>query len=282
MFRNPQQREDATDTLENHSTDVDFSSNDSYSPTITIQPQLTGATRRAIPILTPWQHTTIPQLIPVSGLDILSTAEQLHIQQTVELNDLLANEASENRYTVKVPQGDTVYYASEQSSSCQRLCFGPSRSFTLKMYDQTQQEALELRRRLACGNCSLWCYLQAMEVWVPPNELVGTVEQKMNLNMPLFLVYNRMREPMYWIEGPAMCACLAFGKDAHFKIYNSDRTTQVGSINRQWDQIQLAYNLCVHFPGRSIDTKRKALLLGAAFLLEYMYFFKTTGCRCAC
>lgn len=73
---------------------------------------------------------------------------------------VLAHEESENRYSIKVPNGETIYYASEISSSFQRMCFGASRSFTLKLYDRTHQEALEIKRRLACGTCSFWCYLQ--------------------------------------------------------------------------------------------------------------------------
>lgn len=67
---------------------------------------------------------------------------------------------SENRYTVKVPRGETLYYASESSTSFQRTCFGSSRSFSMRLYDQTQQEALHLKRRLACGSVSFCCYLQ--------------------------------------------------------------------------------------------------------------------------
>lgn len=73
---------------------------------------------------------------------------------------VLANVESENRYIIKVPQGETLYCASETSASCERMCFGSSRSFVMKVYDQTQQEAFEFRRRLACGSCSFWCYLQ--------------------------------------------------------------------------------------------------------------------------
>lgn len=49
--------------------------------------------------------------------------------------------------------------------------------------------------------------------------------------------------------------------------------TQVGSINRQWDQAQVVYNLCIKFPSSGIDTKRKALILAAGFLLVNYYLF---------
>lgn len=59
-----------------------------------------------------------------------------------------------------------------------------------------------------------------MEVWTTPGELTGVIEQQMNLSVPVFFVYNRHREIIYRIEGPSMCACISFGKDAHFKVQN--------------------------------------------------------------
>lgn len=67
---------------------------------------------------------------------------------------------SEKRYIIKKGEGEAIYYAAERSSSFQRLCFGSRRYFEMTLYDRTQQKAFELRRRLACGACSFWCYLQ--------------------------------------------------------------------------------------------------------------------------
>ncbi|KAF5294210.1 hypothetical protein FQA39_LY13458 [Lamprigera yunnana] len=273
--------------LENHTTDLGFPIFPEEE-TITMQP--TSATntvaviRRPIPVSTiDWQTTNASQFIALQGLDFLVGAEQLHVQQTVELNDLLANVESENRYTIKVPQGETLYYASEISSSCERMCFGSTRSFIMSLYDQTQQEAIRFRRKLACGSCLFWCYLQVLEVWIPTEEFVGTVKQQFSPSIPTFLVFNKDDDIIYRIEGPTVCACTSLGKDAHFKIYSPDGMTQVGSINHHWDQILVAYNLSIQFPGRSVDTRHKALLLGASFLLEYMYYQTSRLSRyCTC
>lgn len=76
---------------------------------------------------------------------------------------VLTNIESENRYTVKVPRGETLYYATENSTSFQRTCFGSSRAFNMRLYDQTQQEALHFKRRLACGSFGFCCYLQVRQ-----------------------------------------------------------------------------------------------------------------------
>ena len=73
---------------------------------------------------------------------------------------VFTNVGSENRYKVKIPGGDTLYIGNEASTNFQRCCFGSSRSYTMRLFDRTQQEAMEFKRRLACGNCPFMCYLQ--------------------------------------------------------------------------------------------------------------------------
>ncbi|XP_057657758.1 uncharacterized protein LOC130894789 [Diorhabda carinulata] len=222
---------------------------------------------------------------PTNGLGFLLDVNQLIIQQTIELVDLIANVASENRYTVKVPRGDTIYYATESSSNFQRNCLGSGRSFSMRLYDKTQQEALIFERRLACGTCTFWCYLQKMEVWIPPGELVGTISQNISISMKTsFNICNRHDEIIYKIEGPNSFGCI-LGKSQNFQIFNYDGSTQIGSIIYQWDNIQVSYNLLLQMPSNITETRHKALLLGSAFLLEYMYFEqskKKTYCRCIC
>lgn len=288
MFRAPQDNdEEASNALETHATELDLPVFYDHTA-ITSQPtsgmDTESVVRRPIPVSTiDWQTTNVSQFVPLTGLDFLIGAEQLLVQQTIELHDLLRNVESENRYTVKVPRGETLYYASESSTSCQRMCFGTTRSFIMTLYDQTQQEAMQFRRRLACGGCIFWCYLQVLEVWIPPGELIGVIQQQISPSTPTFLIYNKDNSIIYRIEGPSTCACTSLGKDAHFKVYSSDGMTQVGSINHQWDQILADYHLCVQFPSRSIEARHKALLLGASFLLEYMYYQSSKLSRyCTC
>lgn len=72
----------------------------------------------------------------------------------------MSSVSSECRYTVKIPRGDTIYFASESSESFQRTCFGSGRSFTMRLYDRAQQEVVQFKRRLACGSFTFCCYLQ--------------------------------------------------------------------------------------------------------------------------
>ncbi|XP_044257430.1 phospholipid scramblase 1-like isoform X1 [Tribolium madens] len=251
------------------------------------QERLNQGTRRPIPVSTiDWQTSMTSHFSPLHGLDFLKDVHQIIIQQTVELTDLMASLESENRYTVKVPRGETIYYATESSTSFQRTCFGSSRAFTMRLYDPTQQEAIQFRRRLACGSCcSVFFYLQDLEVWIPPGEYLGKITQKFNATKPCFVLYNKQMDIIYRIEGPESAFGCMWSKNHNFQIFTSDGLTQIGSIIHQWDQVQVAYNLYMQMPGQENNTRHKALLLGAAFLLEYMYFEsakKRKGCKCIC
>lgn len=228
--------------------------------------------RRPIPVSTvDWQSRNNDQFFPISGLDFLRGVQMVGIEQTVELSDLMANVSLEKRYLVRVPQGgETLYRGSEESTNFQRSCFGSSRAFNMTLYDHTQQEVLLLKKRFTC--CAL-LFLEQLEIWASPGELIGTVEQLLSFSVPTFLVHDRHKNLQYRIEGPPLgCGCIVTSKDIYFRIYTGDGRTHIGNINNQWDQISGNYNLLVTFPNRRDDTRHKALLLGAAFLFEFLYF----------
>lgn len=221
---------------------------------------------------------------PINGLDFMRNADQLIIQQNCDLTDLMAD--TENRYTVKIPareNAEAIYYATESSKSWHRMCFGSGRSFNMRLYDKTDQEAMSFKRRLACGYCTFCCHLQKMEVWIPPGELVGTVSQRWQPFKTAFEVCNRHDQTLYVIEGPDSFSC--FHKGQMFQIYTSDRLTQIGSIVQQWDPVSVRYQLLLQMPSSITDNRHKALLLGSAFLVEYMFFESnqkklSLGCIC--
>ncbi|CAG9759457.1 unnamed protein product [Ceutorhynchus assimilis] len=221
---------------------------------------------------------------PINGMDFLRNADQLIIQQNCDLTDLMAD--TENRYTVKIPareNAEAIYYATESSKSCQRMCFGSGRGFNMRLYDKTDQEAMSFKRRLACGYFTFCFKLQKMEVWSPPGELVGTICQKWKLCKISFEVLNRHEQVLYIIEGPTSFAC--FHKAEMFQIYTSDGASQIGTIVHQWDPVSVRYQLLLQMPSSITDNRHKSLLLGAAFLVEYMFFESSRkklslGCVC--
>lgn len=75
---------------------------------------------------------------------------------------------SENRYIVRVPHGEALYIASEASSQTQRCLCGSGRSFVMHLHDNTRQEAMVLKRRLAAASCCFPCRLQVKKITFIP------------------------------------------------------------------------------------------------------------------
>ncbi|XP_049770976.1 phospholipid scramblase 2-like [Schistocerca cancellata] len=218
-----------------------------------------------------WQTTSFTHFIPLSGLDFLTVADQLIIQQTVELQDILATVESENRYLVKVPHGEVLYYAAEASGTLQRMFCGSSRGFYMKLFDQTRQQAILLKRKLACANCCCGCYLQEMKLFTPGGVLLGSVEQEWTLINPSFIVRDSDGNIEYVIEGPQHFPCTNYDGTT-FRVLSRDGLTQLSTIVHEWNNLTGDFNIIVTFPTDNLHPKMKAVFLGAGFLLEYMFF----------
>lgn len=235
---------------------------------------------------------TISQgMVPYSGMHLLAGVEAVEIQQTVELTDLLASVESENRYVVRSPvTGDTLLVAAETSSPYQRQFVGSSRGLRMRVYDPSRQEALHLSRRLACGAgpCGLLgccCYLQRVDVVLPPGRPLGSVVQTWSMFVPVLNVEDVVGTVLYRIEGPSVAPWVCTIKEAVFKITSRDGLVELGSISHHWKSTQSTYTTVVIFPSAELSIHHKALLLSAAFLLEYMYFEsskKKTWLPCCC
>ncbi|XP_063218939.1 phospholipid scramblase 1-like isoform X2 [Bacillus rossius redtenbacheri] len=238
--------------------------------TITIQPRPT----------VDWRTTNTTHIIPLSGLEFLDGLQQICIQQTVELNDLLSYIESENRYLVKAPQGgETLFVAAEKSSSFQRTLFGSNRSFQIDFYDQSRQMAFYFSRKLRCTSFLCGCCLQELQVYSPITGFVGTVEQQWSLYIPLFIVRDENGRDLYRIVGPTNSCCPRY-LNAEFQVFGTDGFMQIASILHHWDQDLVCYVITVTFPSLETPNRLKILFLGAAFLLEYLYFEKSKSARC--
>lgn len=230
--------------------------------------------RQPIPISTDgWTSTTANHMVPPSGLDFLRGVTDLYIQQTVELIDLVAYIESENRFEVKVPQGETLYIAAESSSTTQRMCCASNRGFEMRLFDHSRQEAIRLTRKLACSSWMCGCCLQELAVYSDRHVHTGSVIQEWSISLPLFQLKNSSGDVIYRLRGPASAAtCCGGDYQAKFDILTPGCTDIVGSIVHAWDSMSSGYKLTVTFPTMEVTTEMKAVILGAAFLLEYMYF----------
>ena len=93
---------------------------------------------------------------------------------------------------------------------------------------------------------------------------------------PQFVVRDQSGEVALRIEGPWLT--FSFCGDVEFKVLTPDGSTQVGQISKQWSGVlREAFtdsdNFGISFP-MDLDVKMKATLLGALFLIDFMFFEK--------
>ncbi|KAL9701767.1 hypothetical protein quinque_005208 [Culex quinquefasciatus] len=245
------------------------------SPIITAQPNRQiddGLNLRIIPE-TPIRSINSPFLTPFnprSGLDFMYGLASLFIEQTYELNELLSAVSSDNRYTVRGPSNEAIYGASETSVPSDR-CWGSLRPFQLSIVDRNHQEVLLFKKNLGCGLFCCFCKNQFLEIWATPGHLIGCIQQDYGLTSREIILMNGDLNTMFRIPIPLVDA-IRMPKETHFRVMDRDLRTQKGTITRAWNVGSSSYTNNIYFAEPELDVELKALYLGAAFLLEYIYF----------
>lgn len=210
------------------------------------------------------------------GLEYLTQVDQLLVKQQVELLEAFTGFETANKYKVQNSMGQQIYFAAEDTDCCTRNCCGPLRPFDMKILDTSQNEVIHLNRPLACTSCCCPCCLQSLEVSSPPGTVIGTIKQEWSILKPKFTVRNASDDVILRIEGP-FCTYSICG-DVEFQVMSADGDVQVGKISKQWTGlVKEAFtdtdNFGISFP-LDLDVKMKATLLGAVFLIDFMFFEK--------
>ncbi|XP_072855455.2 phospholipid scramblase 1 [Pogona vitticeps] len=221
-----------------------------------------------------WMPAPLPLPHCPPGLEYLSQIDRLLIHQELEYLEILTTFETCNRYEIKNAFGQRVYYAIEENNCCTLLCCGADRPFTLKIFDNIGQVVIELTRPLRCSSCWYPCCLQELEVQAPPGIQVGYIKQTWHPLLPKFTIQNQAQNDVLKITGPCvLCSC---GEDIHFEVKSVDEATAVGRISKLWtgfvkEVFTDADDLGIQFP-LDLDVRMKAVMLGAAFLIDYVFF----------
>ncbi|CAL8327241.1 unnamed protein product [Lota lota] len=220
-----------------------------------------------------------PAVVPVGvppGLEYLTQIDQILIHQKVELLEVLFSFETNNQYEIKNSLGQKIYKAKEKNDCCTRNCCGSLRSFDMKIKDNNDREVIRLIRPFRCVSCWCPCCLQEMEVQAPPGTTIGYVHQDWHPFLPRFSISNANKEKVMTLEGPC-CACNCCG-DVNFELKSKDGRTPIGRISKQWSGLLKEVftdtdNFGIQFP-MDMDVKMKAVLMGACFLIDFMFFEK--------
>ncbi|GAB0100824.1 hypothetical protein DMENIID0001_169180 [Sergentomyia squamirostris] len=211
------------------------------------------------------------------GLEYLTQIDQLLVHQKVELLEAFTGYESNNRYWIKNSMGQKIFWAIEDDDSCDRFCYGRLRPFNLRIFTPDENQVIHFFRDLKCQGCCLPCCLQTMEVSSPPGNLIGMVNQELSFLTPHFTVKDPTGRTVFRISVPCCLASMC-GGDVDFRILTMDGQV-VGKISKQWSGLARelftdADHFGVNFP-MDLDVRMKAVLLGACFLIDLLFFEKT-------
>lgn len=129
---------------------------------------------RAGGMMTPLMASQAGRNIP-PGLEMLVMVDRLIVNQQIDMLEMLTKYEEQNRYLVRAVNGQTVFYAIEDSNCCCRNCCGSARSFQMMVLDMYQREAIHIKRSFGCKSCCCPCCLHFMTVYSPPGTVVGYV-----------------------------------------------------------------------------------------------------------
>ncbi|XP_062305185.1 phospholipid scramblase 2-like isoform X2 [Osmerus eperlanus] len=220
-----------------------------------------------------------PASVPVGvppGLEYLTQVDQILIHQKVELLEAFIGFETNNQYEIKNSLGQKIYKAKEKNDCCTRNCCGALRSFDMKIKDNTDREVIRLIRPYRCASCWCPCCLQELEVQAPPGTTIGYVSQDWHPCVPNFSIQGANRETVMKLEGPCFaCNCCS---DVNFELKGKDGGKSIGRISKQWSGLLKEVftdtdNFGIQFP-LDMDVKMKAVLMGACFLIDFMFFEK--------
>ncbi|XP_058517141.1 phospholipid scramblase 1-like isoform X2 [Ochotona princeps] len=208
------------------------------------------------------------------GLECLRQVNETLIHQKITFLDVIANSFKRNKYEIKNNLGQMIFFAVEDSSCCSRVCCGSARPFTLRIFNDMEQEVITLERALRCSRCCFPCCLQELNVQAPPGVLIGYVIQIWHPRLPMFIIQNAKRKDVLNISGP--CCLWNCCREVNFEIKSVDEDDVVGKISKQSsgfikEFLVNAGNIAIQFP-EDVSETMKVLVLGACFLIDFIFF----------
>ncbi|XP_008214790.1 phospholipid scramblase 1 isoform X1 [Nasonia vitripennis] len=217
-----------------------------------------------------WRETRStfpPSLLSFMPLD------RIFVDREPDGIEVLREWETEKRYRVMDASGESLFTAVEESSACARCCLGKCRSWDFHVLDNNRREVLRVRRALRCASCCFPCCLQRVTVHTDHGELLGSVTQNWNVWRPSYTIRDAADVPVLLMKGPI---CLCCGGEVDFLIKSIDKQHSVGVITKKWSGLAREFfkdgnSFGLGFPV-DLDVKIKAVLLGACFLVDFVYF----------
>nr|XP_044992926.1 phospholipid scramblase 4 isoform X2 [Jaculus jaculus] len=242
------------------------------------QPGKYPALHQPVPVM--WMPGPLPMLNCPAGLEGLAQLDNIHVLQHFEPLELLTHFETNNRYDIKNNLDQMIYTVTEDTDNFTRNSYRSLRPFVLRVTDYLGREVMTMQRpfRYSCCCCCCPSARQELEVQCPPGVTIGFVSEHWNLCRAVYSIQNEKKEDVLRVLGP--CATYGCGSDSVFEVKSLDGAFTIGSIIRKWNGLLStmanADHFEIHFP-LDLDVKMKATIFGACFLIDFMYFERSTS-----
>ncbi|XP_060570995.1 phospholipid scramblase 1-like [Ruditapes philippinarum] len=218
------------------------------------------------------------------GLEYLAQVDKLVIKEQPNIIEMVAHAEQENVYNIFNASGQQVYRANEESDTCHRQCCRANRGFIMHVTDNLNNEVIRMDRVFRCVSypcfSCIGCCAHRVNVEAPVGTVIGYVKRKPSFCTPLFAIMDADDNEVLVISGPG-CICQGCHCDVDFNISSGE--SDVGKIVKLAPQdlqemFSTADTFSLNFP-MNLDVKQKALLFGATFLIDFLYFELSPGRR---
>jgi len=194
-------------------------------------------------------------------MERMSASSGVFVRQQKEWGEILTGFETKNKYAVSDTSGKDLYFAAEDAGSViVRMFLKAWRPFTIVVLDENGKEVLRIKRPFRF-------YFHQAEVVDSQGRSLGLIRKNFSLVRRKYSVTDSSGNELYELFGPILHPWT-------FKIRRDG--SEEGKITKKWsgllkESVTDADNFGVEFPP-SCDVSNKALLLGAVFLIDFVYF----------
>lgn len=190
----------------------------------------------------------------------------LMVQQQKEWGEIVTGFETKNKYVVRDPSGNQLYFAAEEKGSLlARLFLKASRPFHVAVLDENSNRVISVRRPFRF-------FFHEATVTDSNGTVLGKIKKNFSLIRRKYVVLDANGRETFQLYGPLL-------KPWTFMIREGNN--EIGKISKEWsgllkESFSDADNFGVEFPS-TWQTNQKALFLGAVFLIDFVHFENKSG-----
>ncbi|XP_028587614.2 phospholipid scramblase family member 5-like [Podarcis muralis] len=212
---------------------------------------------------------------PHPGLQLLAGAQELCITSKAERHGLVSS-SQRSSYIIRGAAGERglLLLATEECNNCCFHLCGPARPCHLCLQDEEGHVVLWFCRPFRLGLSCLRCCQMEMVAFTGDNQLIGTVRQRCGTFSHFLEVSDACGFATMKIYGS--CIPRRCFSEQEFQVLSSTDSV-VATIWKKWPGFKEERNMDhesfgVDLVAADLSTEERALLLAAAFLLNFMFF----------